>query len=1658
MESINTFSNGMSSDLSKQIQSKDTYLQALNFRALTEAGGSNGALVNIKGNQCAITFPDLQAVYKLQLIKGTDVAPNDTKNVATITINSTTVGSLEISNSTQGIDLYNHIIKNYPNCYQYTGTTVATKTFSVAYEDDYVVFYSQPVYSGCSPVASVPTVVSISYSASTGGTKAVFKFINSNGVLPSLTQNTANPYVSKILSDDIIPIGSTFILNDIYILTAPDNPIYGPADIDNEIPGNDQFKYGGAIWKLNIDDVTKDSTLTLIYSNNIDFTKYHPIAPSAITGRYESPAIQRLYWTDFYNKIRTINVTQPQLMAMNPTQLYVFPAVSFEIPLLHNIGPGSLSYGTYELCYRLKKAAGAITNYSQTSNMVHLIGEDPNDTLAASFGRYEGGPASGNTRSITWKVSNLDTSYDTVEYIILHRTSKTAIPKIYVKPESNIGSLVDNYITISDLSTYDTILLEDFLNLSTGFTHAKTVDTKDNRLFWGNVKYSAQSDISGIFDARAFRAKTSGDDDIWLSNNGNAPAEFTSTQAQALPQTEDCINEYYDTNGDESINACFYKPGTSILGGKGKYISYEFGTKSFLISDLAQTKGSDDSWLINPATGVPFSNRSGIAGISNPEDLLDFIAPSTTTDSENQTYPIKGVGGFKNPYVTSLLKGFQHEEIYRFAIQFFDKQGNPFFSEWIGDIKMPSTANTNSNRDAETIAASITDFRNSFEYNGSVYGQILYVKFEIDISSIKEFIGGYQIVRVERDDANKTILGSGIITNPRQDNNTGDIVLGGGFNYAPITNFQTGPFHFIPYAIVTAAVYMPNPSQRAIETLCLEHNIGGINLTSGDGETYIGNKVMTYDSFDMLLNGYSYRTGDKLLIRSRVKPFNRERAMNRVGTDSRYRLGFNGLQDWLNNQETNGPNGGGTYKTWETLPPGDNGTSGTPHGQAPGNGSSGPLSCFNATAGSGKWQTAYDSNEMPFYLLYYVEDVVHNSGATTNYTIADGEICPGGNTSVTVGGYTYKNYMRSYGNTTFAYPSGASLNDVPGWGCKTVVLCLNSSLNAAIVGPGKTYADCGGKLIALYYRPNANQYGGNTYAARTNNTYIACGSYIPITRITEVLKDNVKLNIDCFGGDIHMNYWDLQKVSKNIRGSGVNPPTFAYYPFDNLLGNDNPGSTPNILAGGLPSNSSAADFNISVSYIFPCTNQNNQAVRYGAHLDTRLTANTYETEDEYNYYSYHSNEKNIVTFFPKPLNFQLNDIWRNRVFFSEIKFDNEIEDSWSKYLPNSFYDVEGNYGQIMALVSLKENMYYLQERGVGLLMINPVSMVQDESGNNIKLGSSSKVIEKHYYKSIDTGTSHQWSVYRSQSTISFVDVRHKKIYLFNGESVTPISDVKGQRNFVIKRFHDTPLVFDNPIINKGVLTTYDYYHNEFLYTFLNVPDTNLERLTKQEKLTLAYSEVLSVFTGMYNFTPNMYINSNKYLLSTIGDNKVWLHNYGTYGNFYGTQYPCTLKILFNEQPMYTKVLDNLTWMSEAVNDNNLWNDDFNIYPGSPTEPGLDGISYPDDINKPFETFNKIRVYNQYQNTDWTTLTLAPPTNNLRKVEQGFNLQVPRNKFNYDTAVPSTKSLFIPANLNKVTFGERIRDKWAIIDLYYNNTSNVRFIIHNIKSIFRVSDR
>lgn len=1604
METNNLFSDGMDTDISKFFLAKNKYLQAYNFRATTELGESNGGLVNIRGNECAVKFPTMRPTYKIKVLINTATVFTDT---ATVTVNGQTTAAIPVNSSTTGLMIYN-AIKVLSNCYL---TNPSTGTFTVAYKDDYVVISQIPVYVDCTRTDSSALTISITDG---GGAVNFLRFYDFAGTAyaTQFTGPTDHYYVNAITTNRII--GHTFILDDIYLFTADQgtNPV------------NDSNTGLGAIWKLSYNESTKVTTLTLIYSQWLDFNENYPIAPSAATGRYESDPIQRIYWSDFYNKVRTINTADPQLMALNPKLTSVIPSVGFDIPILNEIIGGSLPVGTYELCYRLKQSLGAVSNYSSLSNFVHLINVSPS-TFLGYEGVYSGG-SSGN--GIRWTISNIDTKFDRIEYVLLHRTSKTDIAKVYIVSEDNIPNTGTVNLDVTSLPD-DEITLDEFLALNSTFTHTKTVDTKDNRLFWGNVKVKQGS--LGTWDARAFRALTSNavSTDIQLTNNGTNSAH-TLAQAIALPETSDTINEYYTNTGAFSTNACYFKPNTAggILGGKGANISYEFGTYSIELNTLNRTENSDDSY--NIYTDLPFRECENI----NPSfsfasyDLIRTVGD----DSPNQIYPIRGNGSMKNPYRTSVIKGFQHEEIYRFGIQLFDLEGLPLFTKWIGDIKMPTFGDLNNNPDSHASGMGIADFRLSY-LNGSgtqaaIYGQILYIKFTVDVTALADTCSGYKIVRMERlQDSDKTILGCGLITPTFTETPAGnDVYLPACWYYVDDVAFPAKTTFLTVLGPVQGKAWNPYPNQRSWETLSVPSN--AITPSGGTFGAAAAN-VKTFDCFDFNIGGgVSYATGDKLFIRGIQRSENYS-ASKSGGIGQAYRW-------WYSS--------GGSGSEWYGLPADGGGTKYTVRQEPVGDLTPAP-NAWNAAAGFGataKLQSGYDDDEMAYYLHMYVDDILYGNFATVsgtaafNKTIDDAEwVGINATTSTFAGGRTFHNYGRTFGD-------GASDTLRPAVGASTLALEFNTGFNDYDAAYGASSLNQAQKLMALYYKPNNAQYGGATYSARAGNEYISCGSYIPIKRDDITLTNNLALTIDTFGGDVHLNYWDIQKVSKNIADGSVNSPKFRHYNYQSAVDAWFPGAT--VLAGST-TNSEA---HVSVTYFFPCTSVNNQEVRFGDHINTSLNVNTYIAPDEYLYASYHSNERDVVKYFSEPIDFVETDKWVNRVYYSEVKFNNETLDSWQAYKTNNFYDVEGNYGPINCLISLREELYYIQERAFGQLLINPITTISGDNGLPVTLGKGATV-EKHRNLALDVGTKHQWSVYRSQSAITWIDVRSKKIYMFDG-TIKSISDSLGQRNFVIKRLHPDLIINDNPILKKGIITTYDYYHNEFLYTFTNDSATN----NNDEAYTLVYSEPIGKFTGLYSFLPPIYLNNNRYLFSIdpaaagadIG--KIWVHNYGNYCNFYGTVNDSLLKVLVNDNPLNTKVFDNLSWNSQSIADNLIWIDDLITPNASATITTTDNVNYIDD------TFSAVRCYNEWENTDWTTLTV---NTNLKKREQNWSTVVPRNKVNYDTFTPPV-NIFTPANLTKTDFGERMRDKWMIVDLRYTNTPNRRFIVHNLKTTYRISSR
>ena len=1580
MESINMF-GGMNSDLSSFIQNTEKYLKALNVRPVTDLGESNGALTNVRGNNCEIQFPTLKAVYRFT-ITTTAATPVTNSNIK-ITINGVESAYFNIASFSSISDVVN-AIKGMSNCYNNPGAS--NPTFAIAYDDDYFTIYQKPSHTLCSNSDGISPEITITQSAGSGD-RFFISYVNSSDTKIAMTANPTNtplPFINAVTSYSLAIIGSTYIDNTFYLFTVPTT---NPTAI-------------GQIWSLtysplNTNDSVFTTKLKLLYNNYLNFSIDYPIAPTAVIGRYELPSIQRIYWSDFNNHVRACNVADENLMVVDSRIINITPQTILTVPTLKKITTGNVvnhlnNLSNYQCAYKYFKSNGGQTNFSIPSNIVTLT-KDPINYFMGTSPKYcslNGEPHSGINKSITWEINEVDNNYDTIKFYIIINNSGTF--KIYQYDEQVIGDVSSIETTFRNDTTLMTeIPLSEFLIENNSFTSAKTIEQKDNRLFFGNVKNAFESLVSS-FDARTYRYSLNSvntsykefETDVTLQTG---PVNYSTVQKQA-----DIIPAYNLGMGidDNALSgttygndrAYKYKISSAVIGGSGPFISYEFGNELFASDGAVNepelnpgTNSGTDQDLDSSTQFYKYGFRKAIAKNDTSCSFNPFfknISPNDLKfDQKYYTGNVDAQGGAKNTighdYLNGNFRTYERNEIYRFAIVFKSKTGYSSFAKFIGDIKFPDYDDPcpveNRGKPAGTgnPIYYCPDFRrmwlvptapNNFAPE-TAYSVVPYIKFNVNISKeLADLISGYEIVRVQREDKDKTIATTGLI-------NQVSLISGGTY----------GTFRIGSQGVSSPSIEYGSPF-------------------SGDANNWT--PQMNGYAFPYVLNYYPFEN----LAQS---------SNNLISSGDRLIPSEGYLKNHFGSSNPSGNQNAEQYYIKKFY------TKGSPN----------PVKMEKNTSGNQ-------------FVIFNSEYVTINASSTISH----------GNRF-----FINKNFDTSNANP----PDYQNRSHSKGAPCLFIILSDGSNLTPAPATPivwqdlnganlsfvlatdNPAGAYLNGKLFVSHFKPNnlKTQYGGRTYIARSSNEYISTGSLRKVNSLNFDTVDGNGLktySIKTFGGDTFFGILDIQKQIKQWTGGG------------------------------------GATVKSSQTWFLPYTSTYNLDLRHGYHVNYYLNQDSdvgAGGTDEYSYNTNYSNENNLKTYFAEPFIFNETTVFKNRIYWSSVKINGFTSDQWSEIPTSNFYDVDGNYGGINSLITLGQNMFFLQNNAFGRLLINPVSVMTDANDSQLRLTNilgDSSVLDKHFYYSVNIGTQHQWSVAKSGSAITFCDINTNKLYLFNGESLDPISDSKGHRGFMNKVLHNRIRITDNPIKYNGILSTYDFKNNEFLYTFLNKGNLIIgdEPTLFDEKYTLAYSDLIQQFSSFYSFTPYIYINNNSIFYSpenyTVGSSvraKAYLHNEGLYGSFYGTVYPSEVKVLVNANPSVTKAFDNFSWQTQSTKINYTYYDEINNAFASITGSDSDNQIYPTD------TYSKIRVYNQSQNTDWITTSLTPITGNLRKLEKSFNMQTPRNKYNNNGS-----SIFNPAALTISSFGDRLRDKFITVDLSYPNSLNNRFIMHNLKTSYRVSDR
>jgi len=367
---------------------------------------------------------------------------------------------------------------------------------------------------------------------------------------------------------------------------------------------------------------------------------------------------------------------------------------------------------------------------------------------------------------------------------------------------------------------------------------------------------------------------------------------------------------------------------------------------------------------------------------------------------------------------------------------------------------------------------------------------------------------------------------------------------------------------------------------------------------------------------------------------------------------------------------------------------------------------------------------------------------------------------------------------------------------------------------------------------------NTVAYGGYTKGAIEKTRYIPCGNFHAVDKdgFTEGNKQSHLSKV--FGGDTFVNLYSHQKTATPYMKKSA--ARWQVFPVESYVNTD--------MRSGLTLNSS----------------------------DTVIGKEMNEApfSNDWLYNSIYSQENNIKSSlmvneekFDDSLNLPY------EIAYSNTKILGQTSDAFRVFPINQFHDMEGLYGEINRIINFKNEIYVLQDSAFAKLLVNPLSMLSDDSGTSLFTGTG-ETVESHIYISTKYGSRHRFSVALSEKSLYFVDSNFGRLFKYDTEKLISLGDALGQRNYlktIIKEWeqraykicqansgsggsaggthvvlNSSPLpnptlhgtnyglldsvvkpdgsrnyLADNPLNFLGITSIYDYTHKELLVTFHN---------------------------------------------------------------------------------------------------------------------------------------------------------------------------------------------------------------------------------------------
>lgn len=1238
-------------------------------------------------------------------------------------------------------------------------------------------------------------------------------------------------------------------------------------------------------------------------------------------GIHENIYYKRIYFSDYTNVFRHVNILNSNLSVYQEKNFRVFQNTVLLEPIIDNIKEtGSVKAMSVMYTYRLISEDGQTTEFSPFSEMIKIVRNNENSN-------FSGGDVSEITnKEVVIKINIPEYKYYyEVECVAIEYEAKNAPTGIVSLGRKKVKeSVLFNHVGNESFLT-SIITATDILFRKNNFKYVSDIDSILNVLLVSGLR---NDPLTSIYKQMKKDFVLHGWDEDGESHGclyNPDPERFsfikpTSTQKfyyikkkfyKKIFVFQKSEIEFINKNTDYSISINF---DSSDL----KYIDI---TK-FIYDWLSDQQDLDDypnleiEWEggivfkpINPATPTDMSNYvfkfSNTQIIEDADEEIEFINLDTsgyelmngaqslgynqgngirvTYDLVDEELAISASDHEATPLINytapSLKRSFMKGEYYRLGLNLFDTEGYQLFTIPLGDIKIPKIGMTIKvfNSGENIITKEVRNFYESETSTSRILNGVrLVLNVDVRINcDLKKHISMVQLSYVERTEENRTILCQGI-SGPMQkiapypgDNvkirteiaNKWSLPYAGGFTYD-----QRGIDR-----------YDESPYSDAFET----------NWT----RRIRTNRSLIYiDSPDIIYNQISekYITNGKIERVMRVKTdFSLYREDNSFFEEGNVNI------DNLTGDISNGYGPKGRFSRciyYNNIVDPINTIFFIPHSNhidwwktahykfgvfCIGSNYSGPEIEIERA------KILEDGEIVSGTILNSVQDVSNNAMTLQHYDVfynissrSRQECSQGWHNSDKYEGW--KPNAVAIGKKTLIvkgkediFTNGFIGNDYHNIKCKSIADPHNN--------PGDySYSYLNFAIVNLKVNNKNSIYGGRTEAAYSSNIYI------PVSKTIPVLKESNSIQRFQVEGDTYVSLFIRQKTERSDKYE-----TGEFFLYKNSSHCDD-------------LEYSAATESIPSYYAVVLETQVEAKLNPNSlFYNENLPLNGFKQRDEFINEAY-MQKPDLRTFIPMPMSFKDDPNQDNIIAASEVKLAGDYIDNWSIFPVNNFYEMEKDKGTAYNLAKFKNEIYVIQENQTSLLIINPTTMIETESGPVFAKQGDGKFISDKRILS-DFGTTIRRSVLVSDFGFCFFDPERKEFVKIDKPLLSSNS---------------LGLHYENVFQNKNITDIEGYFDDFFKESNLRIRFQ--DRITKLEQnILLSYNEAFQSFNGEYNhLNADVFIPFKNLIYAPKPNSQKNIHllNKGNILEFFDELKTMTIGITTNINPSKVKIFK--AWLGQ----------------------------------------------------------------------------------------------------------------------------------------------